>query len=516
MKKKTGIIMFQGTGSGVGKSVLAAGFCRLLKNRGLRVLPFKAQNMALNSGVTPEGLEMGRAQIVQAEACGVFPDVRMNPVLLKPQGSGVSQLIRMGKVVRNCSAREYYTMAEENFRIAKEAFDSLKSEADWIVMEGAGSPAEINLQATDIVNMRMAEYAGAKVILIGDIDRGGVFAWLKGTYDLIQTRHRPLLHGMLINKFRGDVSLLEPGIKQFNQIVPLPVLGVIPWREMKLEDEDSQNLQSKIVPDAKLEIAIIRLPYISNFTDFDPLKQISGISVRFVNSVPELESADLIIIPGSKNTLYDLRFLHQKGFAEKLKQICGRTWILGICGGFQMIGEKVDDPENMESSRKSGKFDPAEKNDTTGKSDSVVKSGSGDCESGLGLLPMKTVLAGNKKLVRREYQGQNWLAGLNWTGYEIHLGQTKFHENPQEPFVEAEFPEAHEASLGVIERKRKIIGTYIHGWLESPEVIQKLFALLTSETFDIPFSFQETKEREMDELALFLEEHCEVEKILRN
>jgi len=346
------ILMFQGTGSGVGKSVLAAGFCRLLKNRGFRVLPFKAQNMALNSGVTPEGLEMGRAQFVQAEACGVFPDVRMNPVLLKPQGAGESQLIRMGKVVRTCSAREYYTMAEENFRIAKEAFDSLKTEADWIVMEGAGSPAEINLQATDIVNMRMAEYAGAKVILIGDIDRGGVFAWLKGTYDLIQAQHRPLLHGMLINKFRGDVSLLQPGIEQFKQIVPVPVMGVIPWREMKLEDEDSQNLQSKIVPDAKLEVAIIRLPYISNFTDFDPLKQLSGISVRFVNSVAELESAELIIIPGSKNTLYDLRFLHQKGFAEKLKQLSGHTWILGICGGFQMLGEKVDDPENMESSGK--------------------------------------------------------------------------------------------------------------------------------------------------------------------
>jgi adenosylcobyric acid synthase len=489
------ILMFQGTGSGVGKSVLAAGFCRLLKNRGFRVLPFKAQNMALNSGVTPEGLEMGRAQFVQAEACGVFPDVRMNPVLLKPQGAGESQLIRMGKVVRTCSAREYYTMAEENFRIAKEAFDSLKTEADWIVMEGAGSPAEINLQATDIVNMRMAEYAGAKVILIGDIDRGGVFAWLKGTYDLIQAQHRPLLHGMLINKFRGDVSLLQPGIEQFKQIVPVPVMGVIPWREMKLEDEDSQNLQSKIVPDAKLEIAIIRLPYISNFTDFDPLKQLSGISVRFVNSVAELESAELIIIPGSKNTLYDLRFLHQKGFAEKLKQLSGHTWILGICGGFQMLGEKVDDPENMESSG---------------------KSGTGDSESGLGLLPMKTVLAGDKKLVRREYHGQNWLAGLNWTGYEIHLGQTEFHENPQEPFVVPEVAEMHKAALGVIERKRKIIGTYIHGWLESPEIIQKLFALLSSETFDIPFSFQENKEREMDELALFLEEHCDVEKILQN
>ena len=495
------ILMFQGTGSGVGKSVLAAGFCRLLKNRGFRVLPFKAQNMALNSGVTSEGLEMGRAQIVQAEACSVFPDVRMNPILLKPQGSGVSQLIRMGKVVRNCSAREYYTMAEENFRIAKQAFDSLKTEADWIVMEGAGSPAEINLQATDIVNMRMAEYAEAKVMLIGDIDRGGVFAWLKGTYDLIQAKHRSLLHGMLINKFRGDVSLLEPGIEQFNQIVPVPVLGVIPWREMLLEDEDSQNLQSKIDPEAKLDVAIIRLPHISNFTDFDPLKQISGISVRFVTSVQDLESADLIILPGSKNTLFDLRYLHEKGFAEKLNQLSGRTWILGICGGFQMLGEAVEDPNNMESSGASGEAET---------------SGTGGCESGLGLLPMTTVLEGDKKLVRRRYKGINWLNGLDWSGYEIHLGRTEFHKNPQESFVTEEVTAANDSSLGVIDRKQKIIGTYIHGLLESPEVTQKLLALLTAETFDIPLSFQETKEREMDELALFLEEHCEVEKILAN
>ena len=495
------ILMFQGTGSGVGKSVLAAGFCRLLKNRGFRVLPFKAQNMALNSGVTPEGLEMGRAQIVQAEACGVLPDVRMNPILLKPQGAGVSQLICMGKVVSTCSAREYYTMAEENFRIAKQAFDSLKTEADWIVMEGAGSPAEINLQATDIVNMRMAEYAGAKVILVGDIDRGGVFAWLKGTYDLIQAQHRSLLHGMLINRFRGDVSLLEPGIEQFNKIVPVPVLGVIPWREMLLEDEDSQNLQSKIDPEAKLDVAIIRLPHISNFTDFDPLKQISGISVRFVNRIPDLESADLIILPGSKNTLFDLRFLHEKGFAEKLNQLSGRTWILGICGGFQMLGEAVEDPNNMESSGASGEAET---------------SGTGGCESGLGLLPMTTVLEGDKKLVRRRYKGINWLNGLDWSGYEIHLGRTEFHKNPQESFVTEEVTAANDSSLGVIDRKQKIIGTYIHGLLESPEVTQKLLALLTAETFDIPLSFQETKEREMDELALFLEEHCEVEKILAN
>ncbi len=455
----------------------------MLKKRGLSVRPFKAQNMSLNSGVTPDGLEIGRAQIVQAEACGVFPDARMNPILLKPQGSGVSQLIRMGKDSSTCSAHEYYSLTEENFQVAKKAFDSLKSESDWIVMEGAGSPAEINLQSRDIVNMRMAKYAGAKVILIGDIDRGGVFAWLKGTYDLIQPQYRSLMQGILINKFRGDVSLLEPGIKQFEELVPVPVLGVVPWREMELEDEDSQNLRSKIDPEVVLDVAVIRLPHISNFTDFDPLKQIDGISVRFVKNVNEIGKAELVILPGSKNTIADLAFLHEKGFAAELKNLRGNTWILGICGGFQMLGESVDDPHDMEA---------------------------GGLGSGLDFLPMTTVLEGDKQLEKREYQGQNLLEGLCWTGYEIHLGRSEIRSNELESIVK------NDASLGVIDRKQKIIGTYIHGWLESTEVTKRLLALVSPEPFDIPFSFQQTKEREMEELAIFLEEYCDVESILSN
>ena len=475
--------MFQGTGSGVGKSVMVTGFCRLLKNRGLTVRPFKAQNMSLNSGVTSDGLEIGRAQIVQAEACGVSPDVRMNPILLKPQGSGVSQLIRMGKVSRTCSAHEYYSLTEENFQVVRKAFDSLKSESDWIVMESAGSPAEINLQSKDIVNMRMANYAGAKVILIGDIDKGGVFAWLKGTYDLIQPEYRSLMQGILINKFRGDVSLLEPGIEQFEEIVPVPVLGVIPWREMEIEDEDSQNLRSKIDHEAVLDVAVIRLPHISNFTDFDPLKKIDGISVRFVKNVNELGNADLIIIPGSKNTLADLAFLHEKGFAAKLKNLRGNTWILGICGGFQMLGESVNDPHDMEA---------------------------GGQGTGLDFLPMTTVLEGDKQLEKREYQGQNLLEGLCWTGYEIHLGRSEIRSSELESIVKID------SSLCVIDRKQKIIGTYIHGWLESTAVTKRLLTLVSPEPFDIPFSFQQTKEREMEELAIFLEEYCDVESILSN
>jgi len=291
------------------------------------------------------------------------------------------------------------------------------------------------------------------------------------------------MQGILINKFRGDVSLLEPGIKQFEELLPVPVLGVIPWREMELEDEDSQNLRSKIDHEAVLDISVIRLPHISNFTDFDPLKKIKGLSVRFVKNVDELGETGLIILPGSKNTLADMAFMHEKGFSEKLKNLWGNTWILGICGGFQMLGESVDDPHDMEA---------------------------GGLGSGLGFLPMTTVLEGDKQLEKREYQGQNWLEGLSWSGYEIHLGRSEIRINELESIVK------NDVSLGVIDRKQKIIGTYIHGWLESPEIIRRLLALVSPEPFDIPVSFQQTKECEMEELADFLEEYCDVESILRN
>ena len=473
--------MFQGTGSGVGKSVIAAGFCRLLKNRGFMVRPFKAQNMALNSGVTLEGHEIGRAQIVQANACGVEPDARMNPILLKPQGPGVSQLIRMGKVVKTCSAQEYYTLAEFNFKVALEAMRSLSEECDWLVIEGAGSPAEINLQGTDIVNMRLAEAASARVMLIGDIDRGGVFAWLKGTYDLIQGHHRPLLKGMLINKFRGDVSLLHPGISMFEEHVPVPVLGVIPWREVELEDEDSQNLESRLVPDPKIRVVVVRLPYLSNFTDFDPLRQIEGLSLRFSRRISDLEDVDLIILPGSKNTLHDLNFLKHSGFAEELQRLSGKTWIMGICGGYQMLGDRVEDPQGMES---------------------------GGSETGLGLLPMLTTLEGDKQLVRHEYQGKNWFEGIRCSAYEIHLGRSFFTAQPPIPLMQGQ------ENLAVVDPENRILGTYLHGLLESPGVLKKLFQKVSGTAIEVPESFEEARERELDDLAAFLEEHCEVERML--
>ena len=476
-------LMFQGTGSGVGKSVIAAGFCRLLKNRGYQVRPYKSQNMALNSGVTPDGLEIGRAQIVQALACGVEPDARMNPILLKPQGPGVSQLIRMGKVIQTCSAREYYTLAEENFEVAKEAMRSLREECDWLVIEGAGSPAEINLQKTDIVNMRLAEAAEARVMLIGDIDRGGVFAWLKGTYDLIQPQHRPLMKGMLINKFRGDVNLLQPGIDMFAEHVPVPVLGVIPWLELDLEDEDSQNLKSKHILDPEITVAVVRLPYLSNFTDFDPLKQVEGLSLIFTKNPDELEQADLIILPGSKNTLHDMQFLDQSGISETLQRLRGTKWIMGICGGYQMLGLQIDDPHGMES---------------------------GGSEKGLGMLPMNTILEGDKRLVRKDYHGMNEFEGLKFNAYEIHLGRSDFGVNLPESLV------LEDPNLGVVDSSSRLVGTYLHGLLESPEIVQKLLYWVSGKHFEIPESFNQARERELDELAAFLEEHCKVDQIFGN
>ncbi len=477
------VVMFQGTGSGVGKSLLAAGFCRWLRNEGFRVRPFKAQNMALNSGVTPDGKEIGRAQMLQAEACGVEPDVRMNPILLKPQGPGVSQLIRLGEAVGVCSARDYYTLFPENFATVQQAFASLQEEADWMVIEGAGSPAEINLQATDIVNMRMAEHAQARVIVVGDIDRGGVFAWMKGTYDLVQDHHRPLIAGFLINKFRGDVTLLQPGIDQFAQWVPAPVLGVIPWREFALEDEDSQNVRSRLVPNARLEVAIIRTPYLSNFSDFDPLKQVPDVSVRFTKNVDDLASAHLIVLPGSKNTGHDLRFLHESGFASELQRLRGKKWVLGICGGYQMLGEVVADPEGVESE--------------------------GQCE-GLGFLPLRTQMGRQKTLTRQTYSGIGWLEGLRWPAYEIHHGQTAT-TSPHasfRPFV-AEAPD-----LGVLDPDQKVIGTYLHGFLDTPDVLQRVLACLDPEPFALPQAFADLKQQELDALAHFLAESCDVPRVL--
>jgi adenosylcobyric acid synthase len=468
-------IMFQGTGSGVGKSIVTAGFCRLLSDMGVKVTPFKSQNMALNSGVVDSGLEMGRAQILQAEAARVRPDVRMNPILLKPQGNSSSQLVRMGRVVGTYSAREYYTLSLENFEIVKQAYDSLAEEYDLVVIEGAGSPAEINLQKTDIVNMQMAKYAESDVYIIGDIDRGGVFAWMKGTYDLVPEDTRDLIKGFIINKFRGDVTLLQPGIDMFAEYVPKPVVGVLPFQYNTLEEEDSQDISSDKIDLNKPTVGVIRLPKISNFSDFAPLKANENINLLYVERPSELDECDIIILPGSKSTVADMKYLRDKGFADAILK-SGKP-VTGICGGFQMLGKRVADPD-------------------------CIEGDIADIE-GLGLFDMETVIKGEKRLEHVSYDGAGLLSGLNVCGYEMHMGVTDIKGGYEQLASEKD----------VLITDGRVTGTYLHGIFESGKITEKLFAMhgVNISADD----YIDEKERQLNALAKMIKENCDIDKILK-
>lgn len=441
MSFNTKAIMFQGTGSGVGKSIVVAAFCRVLYQMGVRVAPFKAQNMALNSFVTPDGLEMGRAQVFQAEACGLKPDVRMNPILLKPQGDAQSQVVLMGKAAYNLSARLFYEYRDRHFTIAKEAYKSLAQDFDLVVIEGAGSPAEINLHSTDIVNMEMASYADAPVVIIGDIDRGGVFAWLKGTYDLVPDRHRSRIAGFLINKFRGDVSLLLPGIKQFNRIIALSFFGVLPWfHDITVDQEDGVYVQEmSSIHDAPIKIAVIHLPRISNFTDFAPLLFEKDVSLSFVRRPSEVRDCDCIIIPGTKNTRADMDFLREYGWDVAIKRFLDKNiFIMGICGGYQILGEEIADPYGIE--------------------------GQAGTSKGLGFLPVVTEMVGEKYLQHTTIllnAPPVFVGPIEVRGYEIHMGRTKAL-GPIAPLGADIGPE-----IGAIDIGRPVMGLYLHGFFEN-------------------------------------------------
>jgi adenosylcobyric acid synthase len=403
MKKKAKCIAVLGTGSDVGKSIVATALCRIFYQKGFSVAPFKAQNMSNNSGVTPEGLEMGRAQIVQAEAANLIPHVDMNPVLLKPSGKSGSQVVLFGKALGNQSAEAYRKNNADLFNAAGNALDRLRDTYDLVVMEGAGSCAEVNLMENDIVNFRMARYADADVILVADIDKGGVFAQIVGTLECLSKEFRKMVKGFIINRFRGDVRLFEDGVKWIEEKTGIPVVGVIPWfNDIRIDDEDSVAIES---PDFFAEdnqkdipkIAVIRLPYISNFTDINPLEQIVGVQVVYLEKSKELNAYKAVIIPGSKNTRYDLAWMEQVGWTNRLQFYAENGGhLLGICGGFQMLGKFIDDPDGLE--------------EEPGKS------------AGLGLLDVETVLKASKTTTLSEFfwnsaQGQ---------GYEIHMGQTKW------------------------------------------------------------------------------------------
>ncbi len=441
-RRKTPAVMFQGTSSNAGKSILAAALCRILLQDGFRVAPFKAQNMSLNSFVTREGGEMGRAQAVQAQACRIDPDVRMNPILLKPNDDTGAQVILMGKPAGNMNVHQYIQYKPIAFDEAKKAYDALAKEFDVIVLEGAGSPAEVNLKDHDIVNMKMARYAEAPVLLVGDIDRGGVFASFVGTMEVLSEWERKQIAGFVINRFRGKEDLLGPAIEYTRYHTGLPCLGTVPYlHDLRLPEEDSVEFKSGALDgplrESGIEIAVIDLPHISNFTDFDSLRIEPDVSLRIVRSTHDLNQPDAIILPGSKNVIGDLEYLRQSGLDRKIFDLSdkGRTEVVGLCGGFQMLGQSVEDPYGIESA-----------NQTT---------------HGLGLMPISTVMAQQKTLVRTE--GTHLRSRLKVRGYEIHHGQTE--GTPLIPLVVREDGEIIGAETG----KSNVWGTYLHGIFDADE-----------------------------------------------
>lgn len=485
--KKLHPIMFAGTGSDVGKSIIAAAFCRIFKQDGYCPAPFKAQNMALNSYATPEGLEIGRAQAVQAEAAGVPCHTDMNPLLLKPQSDHTSQVVLNGKPIGNRPAYDYFRKEgrEELRKEVYAAFDRLSARYNPVVMEGAGSLAEINLRETDLVNMPMAIHAGADVILVGDIDRGGVFASVYGSLMLLTPEERKHVKGILINKFRGDIRLFEPGIKMLEELCGIPVLGVVPYyKDIHIEEEDSVSLAMKSVHamQDKVNVAVVLLRHLSNFTDFNVLERDPRVHLFYTNNVDELEKADIILLPGSKSTLDDLYELRRNGVAGAIVRARRRgATIMGICGGYQMMGQQILDPEHVE----------------------------GDLEAlpGLGLLPMVTRMSGEK--VTRQIKFR--LSGSSsdrMDGYEIHMGVT----TPVEGETVCPLNRLEDGSMDGCRVDEKCMGTYIHGILDNASFIDfllKPYAHQLTEEAET-FNYQAYKEQQYDKLADHVRAHVNI------
>ncbi|MCR5419631.1 MAG: cobyric acid synthase [Lachnospiraceae bacterium] len=440
------VLMIQGTMSNAGKSLIAAGLCRIFANDGYRVAPFKAQNMALNSYITKAGGEMGRAQAVQAECAKRTPDVSMNPILLKPNDDHTSQVIVNGKAIGNMTAAEYFGYRKQLIPVVREAFDRLAQSSDIIIVEGAGSPVELNLNKDDIVNMGLARLIDASVILVGDIDRGGIFAQLIGTLELLEEEDRRRVKGLIVNKFRGDLKLFDEGVQILEERSASKVLGVVPYLKLNIDDEDSLSEKICRKEEGEFNIAVIRLPHISNFTDFDVFAQLPEVTVRYVDSPSELCKPDMLIIPGSKNTISDLKWLKTSGLYDRIKSLSYEgTVIFGICGGYQMLGRRIE--ENAD--------------------------GEVNAEEGLLLLPVDTVI--HKDKVTREYRGSiagatgilSSIKGIEIKGYEIHMGQTDTYE-PLTEFTSGKSGYCRE----------NIYGTYIHGFFDSKEVLIRIVRLL--------------------------------------
>ena len=560
-------IMIQGTMSSAGKSLIAAGLCRIFKQDGYRVAPFKSQNMALNSFVTAEGLEMGRAQVMQAEAAGTAPTVDMNPILLKPTSDKGSQVIVRGEVLADMDARKYFKYKTELIPVIKEAFAKLEKDYDIIVIEGAGSPAEINLKQNDIVNMGIAKMFDANVLLVGDIDRGGVFAQLVGTLELLPEDEKKRVKGLIINKFRGDKTILDPGIDMLFDRCRIPVCGTVPYmKDLKIDDEDSlterfsagrtsgqglvkpgtgvQGMTSgtrcmssgveRSCDDAQSEyvdIVVIRLPHISNFTDFDVFDSISGCHVRYVDDVWDLGTPDIVMLPGSKNTIADMMWLKDKGLDREIKKLAMDIPVFGICGGFQILGEVIADEYGLDCGENSGSDDENSSASGYERNDSV-SSGMAPVSrvvEGMGLLPITTVMKKDK--TRKQVSGVlpglsgilSTLSGKQYSGYEIHMGDSVFFDD-----TESSSPGYHvgqgrssgspEDMITAVINCGNIYGTYIHGIFDDSDIAAELVRTLAKHRgLDIVpehrTSYKDFKEEQYDMLADILRSSLDMEYI---
>jgi len=523
-------IMIQGTMSNVGKSALAAGLCRVLKQDGYKVAPFKSQNMALNSFITREGLEMGRAQVMQAEAAGIEPEVAMNPILLKPTNDTGSQVIINGKPIGVMAAREYFRHKKEYIPAILEAYHELEKRFDIIVIEGAGSPAEINLKKDDIVNMGMAKLVDAPVLLVGDIDRGGVFAQIAGTVMLLEEEERKRIKGTIINKFRGDVTILEPGLRMLEEKTDIPVTGVVPYFYLDLDEEDSltERFQKKEKP-GLIDLAVIRLPRISNFTDLAPLEALEEVSVRYVSSPAEFGNPDAVILPGTKNTISDLLWMRQNGLEAKiLKHSAQGKLVFGICGGYQMLGLEISDPEGEEY-------------------EGTVQ--------GMRLLNIRTIFRPEKHRTRvtgnfGKMEGiLKEMEGVPFEGYEIHMGETELVEKAGQDYSlvtlrnenesrnlenESVFAKSTLSDLKLAQEKvdqcnalhtdgaqnGNVYGCYVHGIFDAPQMTSGfLSALLREKGYDpdsvTAVDWKAYKEEQYDKLADVIRGSLNMEEIYR-
>jgi len=488
--------MVLGSGSDVGKSIMVAGLCRIFRQEGIRVAPFKAQNMALNSFITPEGGEMGRAQVVQAQAAGLAPHVDMNPILLKPSSAVGSQVIVHGQVYGNFSAQDYYRHKPRLVRQVMASFRRLARDYELVILEGAGSAVELNLKKNDLVNFSMARKAGAAVLLVADIDRGGIFAATIGSFHLLTPGERRLLGGFIINKFRGDPALFREGERIIEARTRRPVLGLMPYlADLALPEEDSVALGRKQSGNdspaaGRLQVGVVRLPHISNYTDFDPLEQEPGVALRYLEGRAGLEGLDLLILPGTKNTISDLLYLKETGLFQQI-QAYGRAggYLVGICGGYQLLGLEVRDPLGVE--------------------------GPPRAETGLGLLPLITTMAGAKTTTQVEARAAGTPgAGLAVVAYEIHMGLTEPHGEGQPAFtIESRNGQPVQVADGWITPGGRIWGSYLHGLFDNDEFRRALLQELRPVATASAYSFKSFQEAQFDRLAEIMRAHLDIARI---